>query len=62
MIPLLNKLPKTPDRPPIRYNIKTEYITEELNNTFICIMIKNLKRKNDNIQENEIIKLINGVI
>ena len=34
MIPLLNKLPKTPDRPPIRYNIKTEYITEELNNTF----------------------------
>ena len=34
MIPLLNKLPKIPDRPPIRYNIKTEYITEELNNTF----------------------------
>jgi len=34
MIPLLNKLPKTPDRPLIRYNIKTEYITEELNNTF----------------------------
>ena len=29
MIPLLNKLPKTPDSPPIRYNIKTEYITEE---------------------------------
>ena len=27
-------------------------------NLFICIMIKKLKR-NDNIQENEIIKLIN---